>query len=125
MKRTAAFASFFALALAAGVAQAQAQAPLDGRGRAPADGGVVMGGGGASMYGGGEDMTISYARGGAGGGSALLSQMPRMAAVGNGRMGAGSALTPEYIEPERAPPGREAWMVGGGDDAAVVYDRLR
>jgi hypothetical protein len=121
--KSIAFASLFAAALAAGAAQAQA--PMDGSGRAAAGSGLVMGGASASMSGGGDDMTIQYAGGAAGGGSALRTQVPRLAAVTNGRLGAGSALTPEYVEPERAPPGREAWLMGGGEDAQVVYERPR
>ena len=65
MKRIA-FASLFALALAAGAAQAQG--PLDGN---------VVGGGGATISGGGDNMTITYSTGGAGyGGGPLLSQFP-------------------------------------------------
>ena len=32
-------------------------------------------------------------------------------------------LSAEYLEPETAPPGREAWLLGGGDNAEVVYTR--
>ena len=39
--------------------------------------------------------------------------------AGNGYHG----LSAEYLEPETAPPGREAWLLGGGDDAEVVYAR--
>jgi hypothetical protein len=107
MKRTA-FAYLFALALVTGTAQAQ-----------------VVGGGGATISGGGDDMTITYSTGGAGGGYGLQTQAPRLAAVTNGRVGAGSAISVEYMEPETAPSGREAWLVGGGDGAEVVYVRPR
>ena len=107
MKCTA-FASLFALALAAGAAQAQ-----------------VVGGGIATISGGGDNMAITYSTGGAGGGYGLQTQAPRLAAVTNGRVGAGSAISVEYMEPETAPPGREAWLVGGGDGAEVVYVRPR
>jgi len=107
-----AFAPLFALALAAGAT-----------GAARAE--VVAGGGVATMSGGGDNMIITYATGGAGGGSGLQTQAPRLAAVTNGRVGAGSAISVEYLEPETAPPGREAWLVGGGDNAQVVYSRPR
>ena len=110
MQRTA-FASLFAFALAAGAAQAQAQY-----------GGNVVGGGGATIAGGGDDMAITYSIGGAGaGGGVLQAQAPRLAQARNGFGG----VSVEYLEPETAPAGREAWLVGGGDNAEVVYDRRR
>ena len=121
IKRTA-YASLFALALALAAGAARAQAPLDGN--AASDGNVV-GGGGATISGGGDNMQSTYSTGGAGGGGAVRTQVPRLAAVTNGRVGAGNALTPEYMEPERAGPGREAWLLGGGDNAEVVYGRRR
>jgi hypothetical protein len=102
-----AFAPLVALAFA-GSAQAQ-----------------VVGGGGATLSGGGDKATVTYSTGGAGGGSGLQAQAPRLAAVTNGRVGAGSAISVEYLEPETARAGREAWLVGGGDNAAVVYVRPR
>jgi hypothetical protein len=111
MTRTA-FASFFALALAAGAAQAQA--PLDGN---------VVGGGGAIIAGGGDDMTITYSLGGAGdGNSILLSQPGRLARFSGGH---GDGQLVEYLTPAPAGAGREAWLVGGGDNAEVVYGRRR
>ena len=111
MKRTA-FASLFALALAAGAAQAQA--PLDGS---------VVGGGAATISGGGDDMTITYNAGGAGGGgTALLSQPGRLARFAGGH---GDGQMMEYLAPAPAGAGREAWLVGGGDNAQVVYGRPR
>ena len=90
MKRTA-FASLFALALAAGAAHAEA--------------GNIVGGGGA------------------GGGSGVLTQSGRLAGFA-GDHGDGQLV--EYLAPAApAGPGREAWMVGGGDNAEVVYDRRR
>ena len=74
MKRTA-FASLFALALAAGAAQAQA--PRDGS--AAALDGNVVGGGIATLSGGGDDATITYSAGGAGGGMTFHSQAGRAA----------------------------------------------
>ncbi len=119
-KRTAAFASLFALALAAGGA-AQAQAPLDGT--AAALEGNVVGGGVATITGGGDNATITYSTGGAGGGTTFHAQAPRLARARNNAGGGGVSV--EYLEPETAPPGREAWLLGGGDNAEVVYSRPR
>jgi uncharacterized membrane protein len=117
IKRTAAFASLFALALSAGAAQAQA--PLDGS--AAAISGNVVGGGSATITGGGDDRTITYSSGGAGGGMTFHAQPPRLARARNNTGGGGVSV--EYLEPETAPPGREAWLLGGGDNAEVVYAR--
>ena len=119
MKRTA-FASLFALALAAGGA-AQAQAPRDGS--AAALEGNVVGGGVATITGGGDNTTITYSPGGAGGGMTFHAQAPRLARARNNSGGGGVSV--EYLEPETAPPGREAWLLGGGDNAEVVYGRRR
>ena len=110
MIRTA-LASLFALALAAGTAQAQA--PLDGN---------VVGGGGATISGGGDDMTITYSIGGAGGGGSTLRSQPGRLARPTGTP---SGTGVEYLEPAPSDPGREAWMLGGGDNAEVVYARPR
>ena len=104
MKRTA-FASLFALALAAGAAQAQ-----------------VVGGGAATISGGGDDMVVTYSTGGAGAGSGVLTQSERLAGFA-GSHGDGSLV--EYLTPAPAEAGREAWLIGGGDNAQVVYDRRR
>ena len=69
MKRTA-FASLFALALAAGAAHAET--------------GNVVGGGGATISGGGDDMAIIYGAGGAGGGSGVLTHSGRLAGFAGG-----------------------------------------
>ncbi len=109
MKRTA-FASLFALALAAGAAQAN---QLDGN---------VVGGGSATISGGGDDMAITYSTGGAGAGGILPSQSGRLARFA----GSNDGIQVEYLAPATpADPGREAWLVGGGDGAEVVYVRLR
>ena len=108
MKRTA-LSSLFALALAAGAAHAET--------------GNVVGGGGATLSGGGDNMAITYSAGGAGGGSGVLTQSGRLAGFA-GSHGDGQLV--EYLAPAApAGPGREAWMVGGGDNAEVVYDRRR
>jgi hypothetical protein len=114
MKRLA-FASLFAVTLAASAAQAQA--PLAGTGRV-LDGGAIVGGGGATIAGGGDDMTITYSTPGAGGGGGLLSQPGRLARFA-GSHGDGQVV--EYLTPAPAGPGRKAWLVGGGDNAEVVY----
>ena len=61
-RSSTAFASLFALALAAGAAQAQA--PRDGS--AAALDGNVVGGGIATLSGGSDDATVTYSTGGAG-----------------------------------------------------------
>ena len=117
MKRTA-FASLFAVALAAGAAQAQA--PLDG---SAAANGNVVGGGAATIEGGGDNMTITYSTGGAGGGSSvLLSQPGRLAGFAGGH---GDGQLVEYLAPAPAGAGREAWLLDGGENAEVVYGRRR
>ena len=103
MKRTA-FASLFAFALAAGAAQAQ-----------------VVGGSAATISGGGDDMVITYSAGGAGGGSGVLSQSARLARV----TGNSDGPQVEYLTQAPAEADREAWLIGGGDGAEVVYVRPR
>ena len=104
MVRSTAFASFFALALAAGAAHAEA--------------GNVVGGGGATLAGGGDDMRITYSTGGAGAGGGVLSQSGRLARFAGSH---GDGLLVEYLTPAPAGAGREARLVGGGEDAQVVY----
>ena len=101
MNRTA-LASLFALALA-GTAQAYSPA----------------GGGGATISGGGDDMAITYSTGGAGGGMAFNSQSGRLARFAGNSDGA----QVEYLTSAPANPGPSARLVGGGDNAEVVYDR--
>ena len=104
MTRTTALASLFALALtAAGAAQAN-----------------IVGGGDAAISGGGDDLTITYNTGGAGGGGSTLMAQPGQVARVTGNS---DGMQLEYLTPAPAGPGREAWLVGGGDDAAVVYRR--
>ncbi len=114
MKRTA-LASLFALALAAGAAQAQA--PRDG---SSAVDGNVVGGGVASLSGGGDNATVTYSAGGAGGGMTFHAQ-PGRAAGFAGTHGDGPVV--QYGPPADTNPGREAWLLGGGDNAEVVYGR--
>ena len=101
MKRTV-FASLFSFALAAGAAHAQ-----------------VVGGGAATISGGGDDMVITYSAGGAGGGSVVHSQSGRLARFTDTNDG----LQVEYLTPVADNPGPSARLVGGGDNAEVVYDR--
>jgi hypothetical protein len=112
MTRTA-LASFLALALAAGAAQAQPRGPLAGN---------IVGGGDASISGGGDNLTVTYNTGGAGDGSALTAQPGRFARFA-GNDGDGPRV--EYLSPAPTNPGREAWLLGGGDNAEVVYVRPR
>ena len=111
MIRSTAFASLAVVA-------ALAAAPLAAR----AEAGGVVGGGGATLSGGGDNMTITYSTGGAGGGG-VLTQSGRLARFAGGQGDGG--LQVEYLTPAPADPGREAWLVGGGDNADVVYDRRR
>ncbi len=107
IRRSTALASFAALA-------AIAAAPL----AASADAGNVVGGGGATMTGGGDNTAIVYSGGGAGGGSALLSQPARIAGFSGGH---GDGLLVEYLTPAPAGTGRDARLLGGGDNAQVIY----
>ncbi len=106
MVRSTAFASLALLA-------ALATAPLTAR----AEAGNVVGGGSAIITGGGDDMQIIYSTGGAGGGGGLRSQPGRLARPTGTPTGTGV----EYLEPAPSDPGREARLVGGGDNAEVVY----
>ena len=107
MVRSTAFASLAILA-------ALAAAPLAAR----AEAGNVVGGGGATLAGGGDDMTIAYSTGGAGAGGGVLSQSGRLARFAGSH---GDGLLVEYLTPAPAGAGREARLVGGGEDAQVVY----
>ena len=108
MVRSTAFASFALLA-------ALTTAPLAAR----ADGGNVVGGGAATITGGGDDMVITHSTGGAGGGGGVLTQSGRLARFA-GTDGDGSLV--EYLTPAASSDaGREAQLIGGGDNAEVVY----
>src|SRR3712207_2606540 len=93
---------------------ALATAPLAAR----ADSGNVVGGGGATITGGGGDMVITYSAGGAGGGGGVLTQSGRLARFASGH---GDGLLVEYLAAAAPDAGREARLVGGGDDAQVAY----
>jgi hypothetical protein len=112
-KRTA-LAALLATGLAAGAAQAQAPSP---------SGGSIVGGGvGATLIGGGGDTQVVYARPGAGGGGMHLAQPGRAARFAGSH---GGGVQVEYAGPAPAGAGREAWLVGGGDDARLTYARPR
>jgi hypothetical protein len=117
MVRNALFATLIALG-AAGAAQAQA--PRDGSAAALA--GNVVGGVVATLSGGGDTATVTYSTGGAGGGMTFHSQAGRAARFA-GTQGDGPVV--EYTAPADTNPGREAWLLGGGDNAEVVYSRPR
>ena len=103
MIRTTLTASLFALALAGA---AQAYDPI--------------GGGSATIAGGGDNLTVTYSTGGAGGGMTFHSQSARLARFA-GSHGDGQLV--EYTTSAPANPGPSARLVGGGDNAEVVYDR--
>jgi hypothetical protein len=115
--RSTAFASLVVLPALITAPMVQAQAPTDATSYQQALTGNVFGGGGATISGGGSDMLITQSSGGAGGGS-VLAQVPRRAQGVNGTTG---GLSVQYLDPERAPAGREAWLIGGGENAEVVY----
>jgi hypothetical protein len=105
--------------LAAVAGSARAQAPEPGfRVQEPRVTGNVGGGGVATMNGGGDDMQVDYSTGGAGVSWGTLAQTPRLARMTGGT---GDGPEVEYLDPLPSRLGREAWMVGGGDDARVVY----
>jgi hypothetical protein len=109
-----ALAALLATGLAAGAAQAQAPS---------ASGGNVVGGGvSAMLVGGGDNAQVVYGRLGAGGGGMYLAQAGRPARFA-GSHGDGTQV--EYAGPAPAGIGREAWLVGGGDDARLAYARPR
>ena len=109
MARNSIFArkTIFAALFAIGVA---------GSGQAQAVGNVV-GGGSATITGGGDNTQITYSPGGAGGGGAVV-QSGRLATFA-GSDGDGPRWN--YGASPDGNPGREAWMIGGGDDTQVVY----
>ena len=113
MSRNTAFASLVLLA----AVPALAQAPTDLAYRASPSGNVV-GGGVATVSGGADDRTITYSPGGAGGGASF--DRP-------GRLGTFAGNDGEnkprwtFAPSTDSTPGREAWIVGGGDDMTVVY----
>jgi hypothetical protein len=95
---------------------ARAQAPID-LAYTPAQVGNVLGGGGASLSGGGDDLIITRSSAGAGGGGSF--EQPGRIATFGGNSGGSPFWT--YAAPAAGAPGREAWLVGGSDDAQVTY----
>jgi hypothetical protein len=104
LTRKTIFAALFAIG-AAGSAQAQGI-------------GNVVGGGSATITGGGDNAQITYSMGGAGGGGGSVVQSGRLAAFAGTD---GDSPRFNYGAPPDGNPGREAWMIGGGDDTQVLY----
>ena len=98
------FAALFAIG-AAGSAQAQSV-------------GNIVGGGSATITGGGDNTQITYSLGGAGGGGSVF-QSGRLVTFAGSDGDGGSRWN--YGAPPDGNPGREAWMIGGGDNTQVVY----
>jgi hypothetical protein len=122
MKRTA-ITTALALAAMLSAAWATSASAAERLAGHEAGGGNVVGGGrGATLVGGGDDMVILYAMPGAGGGGAGWSQAGRAA-----RFAATDGDGPQvkYTAAAPARTGREAWLVGGGDEAQVVYSPRR
>jgi hypothetical protein len=122
MKRTV-IATALALAATLGPAWAQTTLAAERLAGHEVGGGNVVGGGRvATILGGGDDMAILYSTPGAGGGGAGWAQAGRSA-----RFAATDGDDPqvEYTATAPARAGREAWLVGGGDEAQVVYSPRR
>jgi hypothetical protein len=125
MIRSIAFASVGVLAaLTAAPPMARAQAPSDTKSYQQPQAGNVIGGGGASLSGGGDDRIIVYSSGGGGAGGGRFEQLGRIGIFagsngGGNAGGGGPSFT--YSAPPASAAGREAWLVGGADDAQVVY----
>ena len=117
MMRRFACASLVALGLAATAGAAQAQAP-DTTGRVSSGGNIVGGGLGATIVGGGDDLVVQYNQAGAGAGRVGWAQAGQIARFA-GSHGDGPQI--EYVVPAPAGSGREAWLVGGSDNAEVIY----
>jgi len=79
--------------------------------------GNVVGGGGATLTGGGDDQQITYSLGGAGGGASFVQSGRLVTFAGSG----GDGPQWSYGAAQDSNPGREAWMIGGGDNTTVVY----
>ena len=113
-----ALASLIALGLAS-AGLAQAQAPLPGEAMPSGNAGNIVGGGFATITGGGDETTIVYGSTGAGAGAGVAAQPGRVARI-VGNDGDGPQI--EYLTPAPAQRGREAWLLGGGDEGRVVYE---
>jgi hypothetical protein len=110
------FTSLAVLAALAATPLAAARAQSGNVAVAP-DAGNVVGGGGATLLGGGDDMVILYSRGGAGGGAGM-AQAGRSARFAPST---GDGEEVQYLETAPTSVGREARLLGGGDNAEVVY----
>jgi hypothetical protein len=122
MKRTA-ITAVLALAAMLGAAWAPTTALAAERlaGHEAGGGNVVGGGRAAAILGGGDDMVIQYGTPGAGGGAgwSQAGRTARFAATD------GDGPQVEYMAAAPARTGREARLLGGGEDAQVVYGRPR
>ena len=115
MTKRIALAALLASGLAAGAAHAQAPSAWGGN--------IVGGGLAGTLLGAGDNAQVTYARPGAGGGGGMhLTQAGRTARFAGSDDGSPKF---EYAAAGAAEAGREAWLVGGGDDARVVYGRPR
>lgn len=111
-------ATVLAAVLVSGTA-ARAQAPVAGSfAHLPADTGNAVGGGGsATIIGGGDNLAITYGGAGAGGGGG-----PGQAGWPARFTGTdGDGLQVAHPAPLPTGPGRDARLVGGGDNLEVVY----
>jgi hypothetical protein len=109
----------FGLSAALATAAAAAQGVVtDIRGHVPGYVGNVVGGGVATLEGGGDDLVIVRGGGGAGGGGAGRAQRGRFARMAGGD---GDGQQVEYLDRSQAGMGRAARLLGGGEDAEVVY----
>ena len=112
MIRTSILGAALALGLA-GTAGAQVFHEANAGGATQSAVGNVVGGGTARMMGGGTDTMVQRDAAGP-------SQAGRMARFGSAAGGGETEIT--YIEPVPAGAlGRDAMLLGGGDNAAVVY----
>lgn len=122
MSRSTAIASLAILAaFATSPLAAQAPSAAGGAGYFAPNAGSVVGGGAAALLGGGDDMVILYSPGGAGGGGGIDYAQPGRTARFATTDGDGPQVEYPDAAPAGARSGREAWLIGGGDNAEVVY----
>jgi hypothetical protein len=72
---------------------------------------------GRRRAGGGDDQQITYSLGGAGGGASFVQSGRLVTFAGSD----GDGPQWNYGAAQDSNPGREAWMIGGGDNTTVVY----
>jgi len=95
----------------AGAARAEALPASDFTGQVPASAGNVVGGGEARLIGGGSNAVIVRTESGP-------AQPGRAARL----FGNGGGAEVYYLEPvPQGARGRDAWLLGGGDNAVIVY----